>query len=167
MRDNALQKDGYKYMLGYMARRRREKPTIDITREEVKIMNGVKILVESGYVVEESYFKHLCEVSGFDKIVDSYFKAKFAKKKIDPQVVITLSFAQKFAENLGMPRFFGLDRSIVEKREPNEVFFTLDPNLYFSSQAQEIEDLNRKNRAKLAKLDLMEVISDNEISGRD
>jgi len=84
MRDNAMQKDGYKYMLGYMARRRRENPQMDIRREEVKIMNGVKLLVESGWVVDESYLNHLCEISGFDKIVEGYFKAKSAKNKIDP-----------------------------------------------------------------------------------
>ena len=70
-------------MLGYMARRRREFPQIDIQREEVKIMNGIKLLVESGWVVDESYFKHLCEVSGMDKIVDQYFSAKSEQKKID------------------------------------------------------------------------------------
>ena len=39
-------------------------------------MNGVKLLVESGWVVDESYFNHLCGVSGIDKIVEGYFSAK-------------------------------------------------------------------------------------------
>ena len=32
-------------------------------------MNGVKLLVESGWVVDESYFKHLTEISGIDTIL--------------------------------------------------------------------------------------------------
>ena len=63
-------------MLGYMAKRRREHPHLDIEREEVKIMNGVKLLVESGWVVDENYFTHLCEVSGIDKIVEGYKSVK-------------------------------------------------------------------------------------------
>lgn len=134
MRDNGLQKDGYKYMLSYMAKRRRDFPQQDIKREEVKIMNGVKLLVESGWVVDENYFKHLCEVSGIDKIVEGYFSAKEKKVKIDTTVVTMLRFAHKFAENLGMANFFGLDRLIVTPREPTEVYFNLDPNLYYSEK---------------------------------
>ena len=47
-------------MLEYMAKRRRNFPTLDIQREEVKIMNAVKLLVESGWVVDENYFNHIC-----------------------------------------------------------------------------------------------------------
>ena len=39
-------------------------------------MNGVKLLVESGWIVDESYWKHLCEVSAIDKIVEGYYEAK-------------------------------------------------------------------------------------------
>jgi len=70
-----------------------------------------------------------------------------------------LRFVQKFAENLGMPTFFGLDRLICLQREPNEVFFTLDPGLYFSKQAQE-EEQSRKNKERLGKVDLMDTSSD-------
>jgi len=72
LRDNGLQKDGYKFMLEFMARRRRTNPGFDIQKEEVKIMNAVKLLVESGWVVDQNYFKHLCQVSGIDEIVDYY-----------------------------------------------------------------------------------------------
>ena len=60
MRDNTLQKDGYKFMLEYMAKCRRDHPNINVQPEQVKLMNGVKLLVESGWVVDENYYKHLC-----------------------------------------------------------------------------------------------------------
>ena len=69
LKDNAHQKDGYKFMLNFMANRRRQNPGLDIQREEVKIMNGVKLLVESGWVVDENYWCHLCEISGFDLVL--------------------------------------------------------------------------------------------------
>lgn len=156
MRDNGYQKDGYKYMLGYMARRRREFPQLDIQREEVKIMNGIKLLVESGWVVDESYFKHLCEVSCMDKIVEEYFSAKSAKKKIDAEMVTVLRFVQKFAENLGMPNYFGFDRLIAITREPNEIFFTLDPSLYFSEKKGDEDEQSRQNKDKLGNVDLLD-----------
>ena len=50
--------------------------------------------------------------------------------KVDPTVFSMLSFANKFAENLGMPHYFGLEKPVALAREPNEVFFTLDLSLY-------------------------------------
>ena len=72
LRDNEMQKSGYKFMLQFMAKRRREHPKLDIQREEVKMMNGVKLLVESGWVCDLNYFTHLCEVSGIDKVHVEY-----------------------------------------------------------------------------------------------
>lgn len=80
-------------------------------------MNGVKLLVESGWVVDESYFKHLTEISGIGTILDIYNSAISMKVKIDPKVFSILSFANKFAENLGMPHYFGLEKPIVLPRE--------------------------------------------------
>jgi len=68
MKDNALQKDGYRFMLAFIAQRRRQNPNIDVQREEVKLMNAVKILVESGWVICQTYFKHLLDVSGINKV---------------------------------------------------------------------------------------------------
>ena len=42
-----------------------------------------------------------------------------------------------------MPNFFGLDRLIAMTRGPNEVFFSLDPNLYFSHKAETEEAQDR------------------------
>ena len=130
MKDNTLQKDGYKFMLDYMAKRRRTNPNQDISREEVKFMNGVKMLVESGWVVDEHYFKHLQEVSGIDVVYQNYRSAKSEKQKIDGRTIQLLRFANKFAENLGMADLFVEDRLVKQPRMPNEVFFSLDPTLY-------------------------------------
>ena len=126
-------------------------------------MNGVKLLVESGWVVDENYFKHLCEVSGIDKIVEGYFSAKKAKTKIDAKVVSILRFANKFAENLGMTNFFGLDRLIAMNREPNEVYFNLDPGLYFSQKQVDANEQSKKNKERLARADLIDTASENDI----
>ena len=126
-------------MLSYMAKRRRLNPQMDIQKEEVKMMNGIKMLVESGWVVDENYFKHLCQVSGVDLIAESYSSAKSERRKIDAVAVCVLRFANKFAENLGMPDYFGLDRLIQQPRENSEVFFTLDPSLYVSEKKKKIE----------------------------
>ena len=132
MRDNLQQKDGYKYMLDYMARRRRQHPDLDIESEEIKLMNGIKLLVESGWVVDRNYFIHLCEVAMIGHHVNSYKKARAAKQKVDPKSVCILRFVTKFAENLGMANIFGLDDSVRQPRQPNEVYFNLDPALYYS-----------------------------------
>ena len=76
MRDNLQQKDGYKFMLEYMARRRRLHPHLDIEPEEIKLMNGIKLLVESGWVVDKNYFIHLCEVAEITQHVEIYKDAR-------------------------------------------------------------------------------------------
>ena len=78
-----------------------------------------------------------------------------------------LRFAQKFAENLGMPNFFGFDRLIAVPREPNEANFVLDPSLYYSESSnpqQHAEEAaqNQRNRDKLGKVDLLDAPSDGE-----
>ena len=47
-------------MLEFLFQRRKQHPTLNIQSEEVKIMNAVKILVESGWVVDRNYFRHIC-----------------------------------------------------------------------------------------------------------
>ena len=86
-----------------------------------------------------------------DKVVEGYFNAKTNKSKIDQRVVKILRFATKFAENLGLGNFFGLDWFILKPETPKkekdedpkkkkremkrkEVSFTLDPSLYFSEK---------------------------------
>ena len=123
-------------------------------------MNGIKLLVESGWVVDESYFKHLCEVSGMDRIVEQYFSVKSAKKKIEAEMVTVLRFVQKFAENLGMPNYFGFDRLIAIPREPNEIYFTLDPSLYFSEKKDDEDEQSRQNKDRLGNFDLMETANE-------
>ena len=125
-------------------------------------MNGIKLLVESGWVVDESYFKHLCEVSGMDTIVEGYFSLKSAKKKIDAHIVTVLRFVQKFAENLGMPNYFGFDRLIAITREPNEVFFSLDPSLYFSEKKEDEDEQSRQNKYRLGNVDLLDAPSEDK-----
>ena len=65
-----------------------------------------------------------------------YLDAKASKVKMDVRIIAILRFANKFAENLGMPSHFGLDRLVTEPRESNEVFFQLDPGLYFSEKKE-------------------------------
>lgn len=136
MKENGLQKDGYRYMLSFMANRRRQNPHIDISKEEVKLMNAVKMLVESGWVVDQNYFKHLIEVSGISKVWHAYCEAKLEKRRVDGQTIALLRFANKFAENLGLPNFFGRDILIQMPRDNCEVFFTLDLGLYSDVKAK-------------------------------
>ena len=49
-------------------------------------------------------------------MVEGYLDAKTNKNKIDGRVVSILRFATKFAENLGLGNFFGLDRLIQQPR---------------------------------------------------
>ena len=52
---------------------------------------------------------------------------------MDPRVFSILQFAHKFAMNLGMPNYFGLDRTMLSQpRERSEAVFTLDPSLYYA-----------------------------------
>ena len=63
-----------------------------------------------------------------------------------------------------MPNYFGFDRLIAIPREPNEVFFTLDPSLYFSEKSDRGEDeQNRLNKDRLGKVDLMDASSEERI----
>jgi hypothetical protein len=71
-----MQKDGYKFMLSYMAKRRRLNPGFDIQSEEVKLFNAVKLCVESGWVVDQNYFRHLCQLSGIDIVFENYNSKK-------------------------------------------------------------------------------------------
>ena len=125
-----MQKSGYKFMLQFMAKRRREHPKLDIQREEVKMMNGVKLLVESGWVCDLNYFTHLCEVAGIDKVHAEYKELKERNARISSRTLSIIRFANKFSDNLGMPNFFGLDRMTALKRSHDEVSFTLDHSLY-------------------------------------
>ena len=103
-------------MLEYMARRRRLHPHLDIEPEEIKLMNGIKLLVESGWVVDKNYFIHLCDVAEITQHVEIFKQARLEKKKVDPTTQCILRFVTKFSENLGMPNVFGLDDSVKESR---------------------------------------------------
>lgn len=49
---------------------------------------------------------------------------------MDANVVALLQFVNKLAENMGMADLLNLHHSVALPRQHNEVFFTLDPNLY-------------------------------------
>ena len=134
-----------------MAKRRREHPKLDIQREEVKMMNGVKLLVESGWVCDLNYFTHLCEVSGIDKVHAEYKELKERNARIGPRTLSIIRFANKFSDNLGMPNFFGLDRMTALKRSPEEVSFTLDHSLY--------PEKEKKSEAMVSKEDLAKAVA--------
>ena len=134
-----------------MAKRRREHPKLDIQREEVKMMNGVKLLVESGWVCDLNYFTHLCEVSGIDKVHAEYKELKERNARISPRTLSIIRFANKFSDNLGMPNFFGLDRMTALKRSPEEVSFTLDHSLY--------PEKEKKSEAMVTKEDLAKAVA--------
>lgn len=138
-------------MLQFMAKRRREHPKLDIQREEVKMMNGVKLLVESGWVCDLNYFTHLCEVSGIDKVHAEYKELKERNARIGPRTLSIIRFANKFSDNLGMPNFFGLDRMTALKRSPEEVSFTLDHSLY--------PEKEKKSEAMVSKEDLAKAVA--------
>ena len=138
-------------MLQFMAKRRREHPKLDIQREEVKMMNGVKLLVESGWVCDLNYFTHLCEVSGIDKVHAEYKELKERNARIGPRTLSIIRFANKFSDNLGMPNFFGLDRMTALKRSPEEVSFTLDHSLY--------PEKEKKSEAMVTKEDLAKAVA--------
>ena len=138
-------------MLQFMAKRRREHPKLDIQREEVKMMNGVKLLVESGWVCDLNYFTHLCEVSGIDKVHAEYKELKERNARISPRTLSIIRFANKFSDNLGMPNFFGLDRMTALKRSPEEVSFTLDHSLY--------PEKEKKSEAMVTKEDLAKAVA--------
>ena len=55
-----------------------------------------------------------------------------------------------------MPNYFGFDRLIAIPREPNEIFFTLDPSLYFSEKKGDEDEQSRQNKDKLGNVDLLD-----------
>ena len=64
-----------------------------------------------------------------------------------------------------MPNYFGFDRLIAITREPNEVFFTLDPSLYFSEKKADGKDEEtRQNKDRLGKVDLLDASSEDKVS---
>ena len=63
-----------------------------------------------------------------------------------------------------MSNFFGLDRLITITREPTEVFFNLDPSLYYPADSKQGQQSGEdKNKERLAKVDLLDTVSDQEI----
>lgn len=97
------------------------------------MMNAVKILVESGWVVDRSYFKHICKISGLNELV-AYYKSISEDKnaKVDLQKRSILVFANRLAANLGMEGALGLTLVDEANRPTKEVKYSLDPNLYFN-----------------------------------
>ena len=61
-----------------------------------------------------------------------------------------------------MADYFGLDRLIAMTRDPNEVYFNLEPELYVSAKPDFLE--KRKNKERLANADLLDTNSGDEIN---
>ena len=64
VKDNLMQKEGYKDILEFIAQRRQKFKDYDVQEEEVKLLNGIKMHVDSGWVVDNDALKQLFAVSG-------------------------------------------------------------------------------------------------------
>ena len=53
VKDNLNQKEGYKDLLEFIAQRRRKVSEYDVHEEEIKLLNGIKMHVDSGWVVDQ------------------------------------------------------------------------------------------------------------------
>ena len=93
-------------------------------------MNAVKILVESGWVVDRSYFRHICRISGIDELVVYYKSIVDENAKVDLTKRCILIFANRLAANMGMEGALGLELVDEAHRPLKEVKYSLDLGLY-------------------------------------
>ena len=68
VKDNLNQKEGYKDLLEFIAQRRMKFEDYDVQEEEVKVLNGIKMHVDSGWVVDYETLGQIFEVSGVSEI---------------------------------------------------------------------------------------------------
>ena len=56
-------------MLEFIARRRRQMKDYDVQEEEIKLLNGIKMHVDSGWVVDHQTLEQLFQVCGINEVV--------------------------------------------------------------------------------------------------
>jgi len=74
-KDNNMQKEGYKLMLDYIAKRRRNLSEYDVQKEEIRLLNGIKMHVDSGWVVDRSTLRELFTLTGIAAVKEEYLHA--------------------------------------------------------------------------------------------
>ena len=120
-RDNEQQKEGYKVLLDYIARRRKEQVEYDVQQEEIKLMNGIKMHVDSGWVVDRQTLTELFSLSGINQIKEAYDAACNDNSiQLGAKIVPILQFSYKVAFNMGLPDFIELHESILPPNDPFE-----------------------------------------------
>jgi len=120
--DSGKQKDGYKYMLQFIAKRRKEIKDYDVQQEEIKLLNGIKMHVDSGWVLDRSTLTQLFTITGVDDISEEYQEAVRAEDiQLPARIVPILQFAYKVACNMGLPDLLPLDQVILPPADPLEV----------------------------------------------
>ena len=146
-----MQKEGYKDILEFIAQRRKKFKDYDVQEEEVKLLNGIKMHVDSGWVVDNDALKQLFSVSGIQEIQNQY-EVESNSELVRPslKVMHTMQLAYKTACKMGLPDLVYIDDVLRPQKDPNELEWRLDMNLYVSSQktnadnsAQSIQQENR------------------------
>ena len=70
---NKIQKDTYKQMLRFIHNRNRVEPNLYINKEEIKLFNLVKVVLDGGWVFDEPTVDQGLELSGIRPIADHYY----------------------------------------------------------------------------------------------
>ena len=133
LRDNNKQKEGYVILLEHIAKRRRENVEYDVQQEEIKLLNGIKMHVESGWVVDRPTLAQLFKYSGITAIQEEYERELGNKdQEFNPDFIPIIQFAQKVASNMGLPDFVPLKEISQPERMPGEMVWAIDEKLYLN-----------------------------------
>ena len=120
-------------MLEFIAKRRKENVEYDVQKEEIKLLNGIKMHVESGWVVDRPTLAQLFLVSGITAVQEQYRAELESKEKdFNPDLIPIIQFAYKAACNLGLPEFVTLAGISMPERMPGEVVWSIDEKLYLN-----------------------------------
>ena len=134
VKDNLNQKEGYKDLLEFIAQRRRVFSDYDVQEEEVKLLNGIKMHVDSGWVVDQETLQQLFVVSGIQDIQNQYkYAVDDERGRPSLKVMNTMQFAYKVACRMGLPDFVFIDDVLRPAKGPGEQDWALDMALYRSA----------------------------------
>jgi len=118
-------------MLEYIAKRTREQKNYDIQKEEIKLLNAVKMHVDSGWVVDHQTLTALLEISGIFEIKKQYdYAVEDDELVAGPNLIPILKFAYRVSCAMGVPDCIVIDNALKHPKEPGQDSWVLDARLY-------------------------------------
>ena len=106
---NQKQREIYKKMLKFVHARLQKRETY-ITKQEIKLFDLVKILLDGGWIFEENTLSHALAISGIEEVHTTY-RANVGGKDYRPDITVKqiLQTAYKFCELLGFANLITLE----------------------------------------------------------